>query len=79
MTSIGFSLGVGVFALIWSLWLCRNDLVFKGKIRMSCRLSTIVLLCSVCGYLFQRSENRELFLEVCTQLERVGVARDIFT
>ena len=32
---------VGVAALCWSLWLCRNDIIFdKKKIHLRCRLST---------------------------------------
>jgi hypothetical protein len=35
-------LRVGAMALIWSLWLYRNDKVFAIKILHSCRLSTDV-------------------------------------
>jgi hypothetical protein len=30
---------VGAMALIWSLWLCRNDKVFNEKIVIFCRWS----------------------------------------
>jgi hypothetical protein len=43
---------VGVIAVIWSLWLCRNDKVFNDKNIPSCRLSTGPLVHSVCGHLY---------------------------
>jgi hypothetical protein len=48
---------VVAIVVIWSLWLCRNDK--KTKIVLSCRTSTDVPVCSVCGHLFSdwRIEN----------------------
>jgi hypothetical protein len=43
---------VGALAVIWSLWLCRNDKVFNDKIILSCRFSTDVTVFSVCGHLY---------------------------
>ena len=40
---------VGAIAVIWSLWLSRNDKVFNDKILLLCRLSTGALLRSVHG------------------------------
>jgi len=68
---------VGAIAVIWSLWLCRNDLVFNGK--SSSPLQVIYR----CTHLLrswsslQRLEHRDLFTVVCTRLEEA--VRDIFT
>ena len=43
---------VGALAVIWSLWLCRNDKVFNDNFFLSCKLSTGAPLCSVHGRLF---------------------------
>jgi hypothetical protein len=68
---------VGAIALLWSLWLCRNNLIFDAK--TSCPMQVIFH----CAHLLrewsalQRVEFRELYTRVCSRLEQV--ARDIFT
>jgi hypothetical protein len=68
---------VGALALIWSLWLCRNYLIFNGKnyspLQAIYRCTSMLRL----WLPLQHMENRELFMEVCTQLE--SVVKDIFT
>jgi hypothetical protein len=68
---------VGAIAIIWSLWLCRNDKIFHD-INSSCLqviYRSTALLRS--WSLLQRIENRDLFMEVSTRLE--DVAKDIFS
>ena len=70
-------LRVGALAVIWSLWLCRNDKVFNDK-----NFSRLQVLYRCTGILrswstLQRAEYRGLFTEACVRLEKV--ARDIFT
>jgi hypothetical protein len=57
---------VGVLALIWSLWLCRNNLVFDGK--HSSPLQAIHRCTSLLHLWLplQCMKNRELFMEVYT-------------
>jgi hypothetical protein len=60
---------VGAMALIWSLWLCRNDKVFNDK---NCTLLQVIYRCT--GTLriwsqLHRLEDRDLFTEVCTRME----------
>jgi hypothetical protein len=43
---------MGALAVIWALWLCRNDKIFNGKTFLSCSLSTDVPIFFVCGRLF---------------------------
>ena len=68
---------VGALDIIWSLWLCRNDMVFNDKI------SSPVQVIYRCTHLLRswsslhHVELRDLFTEVCTRLE--GAVRDIFT
>jgi hypothetical protein len=62
-------LRVGAMALIWSLWLCRNDKVFNDK---NCIILQVIYRCT--GTLriwsqLHRLEDRDLFMEVCTRLE----------
>jgi hypothetical protein len=67
---------VGALAVIWSLWLCRNDKVFNDK---NYSLLQVIYRCTSTLRLWsplQRMENRDLFMEVCTLLE--ATARDIF-
>ena len=67
----------GAYALLWSLWLCRNDLVFNDKnasplhaiFRCTHSLRTWSML--------QRAEVQPLFKAVCTRLEQV--AMEVFT
>ena len=70
-------LRVGALAVIWSLWLCRNDKVFNDK---STSLMQVIYRYTGTIHLWsslQRVENRDLFTEVCTRLE--ATARDTFT
>jgi hypothetical protein len=70
-------LRVGAIAVIWSLWLCRNDKVFYDK---NCSILQVIYRCTATLRLsspLQRLENRDLFTEVCTRLE--ATARDIFS
>ena len=68
---------VGAIATLWSLWLCRNDMVFNGKMPS---LLQVIYRCTSMLRLWsplQRPEFRDLFTEVSTRLEQA--ARDIFT
>jgi hypothetical protein len=70
-------LRVGAMALIWLLWLCRNDKVFGNK---SSSLLQVIYRCACTLWLWSqldRSEDHDLFSEVCTRLE--DTARDIFS
>jgi hypothetical protein len=67
---------VGALAVIWSLLLCRNDKVFNDK---NCSLLQVIYICTsmLCMWSpLQRQGNRDLFMEVCTQLE--ATVRDTF-
>jgi hypothetical protein len=68
---------VGALAVIWSLWLCRNNKVFNDK---NCSLLQVIYKCTSTLRLWsplQRMENRDLLMEVCTRLE--VTPRDIFS
>jgi hypothetical protein len=68
---------VGAIAIIWSLWLCRNDKIFHDT-NSSCLqviYRSTALLRS--WSLLQKPESRDLFMEVSTRLE--DVAKDIFS
>ena len=68
---------VGAIAVIWSLWLCRNDKVFNNK---SSSLLQVIYRCTALlrsWSSLQRAENRDLFTEVCTRLE--DTAKDFIT
>jgi hypothetical protein len=70
-------LRVGAMALIWSLWLCRNDKVFNNK---DTSLLQVIYRCT--GTLriwsqLHRVEVHDLFTEVCTRLE--DMAMDLFS
>jgi hypothetical protein len=68
---------MGALAVIWSLWLYRNDKVFNDK---NCFLLHVIYRCTGTLCLWsslQRMENRDLFTEVCTRLE--ATVRDIFS
>ena len=64
---------VGAYALIWSLWLCRNDLVFNNK-----NVSSLQVIFR-CTYLLrtwstpQQANYQPLFKVVCTRLEQVAM------
>jgi hypothetical protein len=68
---------VGAIALIWSLWLCRNNMVFDAK------MSSPMQVIYHCAHLLrewstlQKPEHRGLYMEVCSRLEQV--AKDVFT
>ena len=68
---------VGALAIIWSLWLCRNDKVFNDKnsslMQVIYRSTATLRLWSP----LQRAEHRDLFSEVCTRLETA--ARDFLS
>ena len=68
---------VGALAVIWSLWLCRNDKVFNDKnsslMQVIYRTTATLRLWSP----LQRVEHRDLFTGVCTSLE--GTARDFLS
>ena len=68
---------VGAIAVIWSLWLCRNDKVFNDKnssiLQVIYRCTATLRLWSV----LQRVEHRDLFLEVSSRLE--AAARELFS
>ena len=68
---------MGAIAVIWSLWLCRNDKVFNNK---NSSLMQVIYRCTTTIRSWsplQRVEHRGLFTEVSTQLE--DSARDIFS
>jgi hypothetical protein len=70
-------LRVGAIAIIWSLWLCRNDKVFNDK---NCSLLQVIYRCTGILRLWsslQRVEFRDLFTEVCVRLE--DTARDFIS
>ena len=69
-------LRVGALAIIWSLWLHRNDKIFNDK---STSLLQVIYRCTGTLRLWsslQRVENQDLFTEVCTRLE--ATTRDTF-
>ena len=68
---------VGAIAVIWSLWLCRNDKIFNDK---NASLLQVIYRCTSLlrsWSMLQRVEFRDLFMEVSARLETT--ARDIFT
>jgi hypothetical protein len=68
---------VGAIAVIWSLWLCRNDKVFNNN---NSTLMQVLYRCTALLRLWsslQRLQDRDLFMEVSTRLE--GTARELFT
>ena len=68
---------VAALAVIWSLWLCRNDKVFDDK---TCSLIQIIYRIIAILHTWvplQRMDHRDLFLEVCTRLE--DMARDFLS
>ena len=68
---------VGAYALLWSLWLCRNDFVFKGRnaspLQVIFRCTQLLSMWSM----LQRPEDQPLFKAVCMRLEQV--AMEVFT
>jgi hypothetical protein len=60
---------IGTIAIIWSLWLCRNDKVFNDK---NYSLVQVIYRCTALLRTWlplQRSEDQHLFSEVSTRLE----------
>jgi hypothetical protein len=60
---------VGAIAVIWSLWLCRNDKVFNDK---NSSLMQVIYRCTALlrsWSSLQRLEDRDLFMEVSTRME----------
>ena len=60
---------VAALAVIWSLWLSRNDKVFNDK---NCSLMQVIFrtTATLCSWTqLQRVGHRDLFMEVCTRLE----------
>jgi hypothetical protein len=61
---------VGVLAVIWALWLCRNDIIFNDK---NCSILQVIYRCTGILHLWsslQRVENCTLFAEVCCDIPR---------
>jgi hypothetical protein len=70
-------LRVGAMALVWSLWLCRNDKVFNNK---NSSIMQIIYRCMGTLRLWSqlhRAEEHDLFSEVCKRLE--DTARFLFS
>ena len=70
-------LRVGAIAIIWSLWLRRNNKVFDD---INCSVLQVLYRCTHTLRVWStlhRAEYRDLFMEVCTRLE--DTARDFFT
>jgi hypothetical protein len=68
---------VGAIAIIWSIWLCRNDKVFNDKISS---LLQVIYRCTSTLRLWsslQKVEHHDMFTEVCSPLE--ATARDTFS
>jgi hypothetical protein len=68
---------VGALAIIWSLWLCRNDKVFNDS---NSSLMQVIYRCTALlrsWSSLQHVEDRDLFTEVSSRLE--VTARDFFT
>ena len=68
---------VGAIAVIWSLWLCKNDKVFNDK---NSSLMQVIYRCTATLRSWsplQRVEYRDLFMEVSSWLE--ASARDFFS
>ena len=68
---------VGAYALLWSLWLCRNNLVFNDK---NASPLLVIFRCTHSLHMWsmlQHAEYQPLFKAVCTWLEQV--ATEVFT
>ena len=60
---------VGALAVIWSLWLCRNDKIFNDK---NCSLMQVIYITTTTlrsWVPLQGPVHRDLFMEACTRLE----------
>ena len=64
---------VRAYALIWSLWLCRNDFVFNERnaspLQVIFRCTQLLHMWSM----LQRLEDQPLFKAVCMRLEQVAM------
>ena len=72
-----FLIQVGAIAVIWSLWLCRNDKVFNDK---NASFMQVIYRCTATlrsRAPLQRAEHRDLFFEVSPRLE--ASARDFYS
>ena len=68
---------VGAIAVIWSLWLYRNDKVFNDK---NASFMHVIYRCTatLCSWApLQRAEHRDQFLEVSSRLE--ASAQDFYS
>ena len=68
---------VGAIAVIWSLWLCRNDKVFNDK---NASFMQVIYRCTATIHSWsplQRVEHRGLFSEVSFRLE--ASVRDFYS
>ena len=68
---------VGAISLLWSLWLCRNSVIFEAK---RCSPMQVIFQCAHLlreWSTLQKPEHRDLYMAVCSRLEQV--AKDIFT
>ena len=66
---------VGAIALLWSLWLCRNSVIFEAK---RCSPMQVIFQCAHLlreWSILQKPEHRDLYMAVCSRLEQV--AKDI--
>ena len=67
---------MGAIAVIWSLWLCRNDKVFNN---INASVMQVIYRCTAtlrAWSALQRVEHRDLFLEVASRLE--AAAKEFF-
>jgi hypothetical protein len=67
---------VGALAILWSLWICRNDKVFNDK-KYSLLQDIYKCTATLRSWSTQKMQIRDLFMEVCTRLE--NTARDTFS
>lgn len=68
---------MGAIAIIWSLWLCRNDKIFNNT---SSSFLQVIYRCTAIlrsWVPLQRVEHRDLFTKVSSRLE--DAARDIIS
>ena len=68
---------VGAYALIWSLWLCRNNLVFNGKNASPLQVIFRYTQSLHTWSMLQLPEYQPLLMAVCTRLEQV--ATEVFS
>ena len=64
---------VGAYALLWSLWLCRNNLIFNDK---NASPLQVIFRCTHSLHTWstlQQAEHQPLFKAVCTRLEQAAM------